>query len=157
VSLVHDQDIRPHGHGRADQLLDAPDQPQIISISPASVWLARSAPFCLPPLTIGVEKGAIGASRGKFADRRLAEVMDEHVLSTADVVPSHSHPHGVVIIFKQANSKLLVERTDARVHVTPQCGAEHGDHADFKTATLMCFGITTREPYKFTVRPVRGF
>ena len=93
------------------------------------------APFLLESRPVCFEQCRVPAGRNERAQRRLAEVMDEGVLSADDAQASVAHPQRVVVVLEHRNLEPLVEVTHLAPQVTPQRSAEQGGDGDVGAGT----------------------
>src|SRR5262249_17361841 len=120
--------------GGPDNLPDAPHQLRVARVGAAAVRLPAGAPLLLPAPPAAVEQLPVPPLRREAADRRLAEVVYEHILGADHAVARRADTHGVVVVLEQADLEPLVQRPDAVKHLTAHRRAEHGRHWDVEVA-----------------------
>src|SRR6266542_1611382 len=98
----------------------------VLLAPPALVRFPDQAPLLLESPPVRVKKLPVIPGRHQLAERRLAEVVDEHILSAHHPVPRRADAHGKVVVFEHAYFIALVERPDAIVDVAAHGRTEHG-------------------------------
>ena len=91
----------------------------------AAVGFPGDPPLILVAASVGVKELAIAAVRRQLPQRRLPEVVHEHVLGADDAVAGPVHAASVVVVFEHADLEAVVERPDRLEHGPPQGEAEH--------------------------------
>ena len=156
VALADHRDPRAGRHGSRHELTDAADQLAIRGLLAPLVRLPRDAPLLLPPRAVRVEDRAVLPRGPEPADRRLPEVMHEHVLGADDAIARLTHAHRVVVVFEQADLEALVERSDRLPDLAPHRRAEHRHRPDVEQLARMRRHVRARERAQLAVGAIRG-
>ena len=155
VTLAEDQHGGPGRSGVVHQLTHARDQRIVVRPCPPGMRRPWHLPLLLPPLPIGMEQVAILTGLGQPSYRRLAEVMDEHILGARDAEPRCPDPHRQVVIFEESDVKPGVERPGRVPYRAPQRGTEQRGGTDVERLTREAARVLTRKLLELTVGAIR--
>src|SRR5689334_18255773 len=102
--------------------------------------LPLDTPLALESFTIGLQQllGLSGCQQ--TAQRYAAEVVDEDIFRANQAIPFRPETHRIIVILEHGDAILLVERTDSLVGFAPEREAEHSEHRDFESLSLVTGG-----------------
>src|SRR5262249_16314965 len=130
------------------------DQRAVAGSFAALVRLPRHSPLVFPPHAVGVKETAVLTGRTQPADRRLSEVMDEHIVRADDAVSLLPHANRVIGVFEEADLEPLVEWTDSVPHLAADRRAEHRRRTDVEAAPGVGCRAAAREASQLAEGPV---
>src|SRR5207244_4242107 len=107
-ALTDDQDRCPRRRLLVHDPADALFQILVARCRPAGVWLPRPAPLLLEAAAVRFQQPPVFTSRNQAAERRLAEVVNEHVLGADEAIPGPANPQGVIVVLEQADLEPFV-------------------------------------------------